>query len=146
MRHLRRHNMSARIEMVPLIDVIFLLLTFFIYSLVTMVQIELLPVTLRSLVMGQSAQPVSVAAVTIDRLGRLYLDRQPVDEAELFTRLHDMAESDNPPSLFLAMEEPSDDEPLGPAVDRGPMLISLIELVKRAGIADFNIVGQPAAQ
>ena len=138
--------MSARIEMVPLIDVIFLLLTFFIYSLVTMVQIELLPVTLRSLVMGQSAQPVSVAAVTIDRLGRLYLDRQPVDEAELFTRLHDMAESDNPPGLFLAMEEPSDDEPLGPAVDRGPMLISLIELVKRAGIADFNIVGQPAAQ
>ena len=37
MQVIRRNDHAARIEMLPLIDVIFLLLTFFIYSMVLMV-------------------------------------------------------------------------------------------------------------
>jgi biopolymer transport protein ExbD len=37
MQAVRHNDLSARIEMLPLIDVIFLLLTFFIYSMVLMV-------------------------------------------------------------------------------------------------------------
>src|SRR5690606_8300025 len=46
MRFVRRHDLAPRMEMIPLIDVIFLLLTFFIYSLALMVQAQVLPVAL----------------------------------------------------------------------------------------------------
>ena len=40
---LRRNKPSFRVELTPLIDVIFLLLTFFIYAMVLMDRIELVP-------------------------------------------------------------------------------------------------------
>ena len=41
---IRRTDHEARVEIMPLIDVIFLLLTFFIYAMVLMVRAALLPV------------------------------------------------------------------------------------------------------
>ena len=132
--------------MVPLIDVIFLLLTFFIYSLMMMVQAEILPIQLSPLATGEPAEPAFIGAITIDRVGRLYLNRQPLGEQELDVRLREMARMDQPPKLFVAMEVEQDlaGEERGVAtVDRGPLLISLIERVRGAGLTDFNIVGQP---
>ena len=40
MRALRRPDFDARIEIMPLIDVVFLLLTFFIYAMVLMIRAE----------------------------------------------------------------------------------------------------------
>ena len=40
MRPLRRSEHETRVEMMPLIDVVFLLLTFFIYAMVLMVRAE----------------------------------------------------------------------------------------------------------
>ena len=48
MRPLRRTDHDTRVEMMPLIDVGFLLLTFFIYAMVLMVRAEVLPVPLES--------------------------------------------------------------------------------------------------
>ena len=48
MRPLRRSEHETRVEMMPLIDVVFLLLTFFIYAMVLMVRAEVLPVPLES--------------------------------------------------------------------------------------------------
>jgi biopolymer transport protein ExbD len=147
MRPVRRHDLSPRVEIMPLIDVIFLLLTFFIYSLVTMVRAEILPVQLQTLTTGQAAEPATIVAVTIDARGGLYLNRVPIDEERLDQRLGEIAQLQEKPKLFLALEDtaPQEVEP-GPGespgvVDRGPLLIGLIERVRRAGISDFNIVG-----
>ena len=48
MRALRRTEHETRIEMMPLIDVVFILLTFFIYAMVLVVGAEVLPVPLES--------------------------------------------------------------------------------------------------
>jgi biopolymer transport protein ExbD len=146
MRAIRRHDLSPRVEIMPLIDVIFLLLTFFIYSLVTMVHAEILPVQLQTLSTGEAATPASIVAVTIDVHGRLYLNRALIDEDRLDERLNVIAQLEDTPKLFLALEDigsPSIDGSTGQAVivDRGPLLIGLIERVRRAGIEDFNIVG-----
>ena len=138
----RRHDLAPRVEMTPLIDVIFLLLTFFIYSLVMMVRAELLPVTLTTLSTGEQAQAAEVVAITIDRAGQLYLNRQPVTADQLDEQLKEMVALDQPPKLFIAME--ADDKTTQTPVDRGPLLIGLIEQVRNNGITDFNIVGEPA--
>lgn len=133
----------------PLIDVIFLLLTFFIYSLLTMVRAEILPVQLQTLTTGQAAEPTAIVAVTIDAHGGLYLNRQPIESERLDERLNEIAQQDDRPKLFLALEEtpaPGLSEETGVLVDRGPLLIGLIERVRRAGLEEFNIVGDRAAE
>jgi biopolymer transport protein ExbD len=151
----RRHDLSPRVEMTPLIDVIFLLLTFFIYSLVMMVRAELLPVTLTTLTTGESAaQEAEVLAITIDRRGQLHLNRQPIEPGQLDKHLKKIAAQTPRPKLFLAMEadtphdssaDATDQSDVAPTatVDRGPLLIHLIDRVRDSGINDFNIVGEP---
>lgn len=76
------HRKRARIEMVPLIDAVFLLLVFFIYAMLTMTVHRGVKVELPRA--GQP--PVELAehvVVTIDAAGRLYVNRQPVEEGEL---------------------------------------------------------------
>ncbi|MFA9476754.1 ExbD/TolR family protein [Phycisphaerales bacterium AB-hyl4] len=142
--HVRRHDLTPRVEMLPMLDVIFLLLTFFIYSLLVMVRAEVLPVELVPVGTGEAAQTGTVKAITIDRAGQIYLNREPVDNDTLDSRLSELAEADDPPRLFLAMESTLDgDAAAGPAVDRGPMLVALINRVQRAGLYDFVIVGEP---
>lgn len=158
MRPVRRHDLSPRVEIMPLIDVIFLLLTFFIYSMVTMVRAEILPVQLQTLTTGEVATPALIVAVTIDARGALYLNRVPIDDERLDERLLEIAQSQEKPKLFLALEDTgvaAGDSPEGGGsdsgvsgasggavvVDRGPLLIRLIERIRRAGIEDFNIVG-----
>ena len=156
MRAARRHDLSPRVEIMPLIDVIFLLLTFFIYSMVTMVRAEILPVQLQTLTTGRTAEPSAIMAVTIDISGTLYLNREPIESADLDKRLNEVSQLDDPPKLFLALEDiPSEGtgeggaglQATGPGVvDRGPLLIGLIERVRRAGMEDFNIVGDSTSR
>jgi biopolymer transport protein ExbD len=141
MRAVRRHDLSPRIEIMPLIDVIFLLLTFFIYSMVTMVRAEILPVQLQTLTTGQAAEPTAILAITIDARGELYLNRAPITPDELDKKLNEVADLEDPPKLFLALEDTPAIGGGGAMVDRGPLLIGLIERVRRAGLEDFNIVG-----
>lgn len=135
MRTIRRNDLAPRVEIMPLIDVIFLLLTFFIYSLIVMVRAEVLPVALTTLSTGGQATQTKVHAITIDHDGRLFLNRKPISDDELSRRLLSMAQQPQRPSLYLAMEAQG-------STDRGPVLINLIERVRAAGIEDFVIVGQ----
>ncbi|MEX0654930.1 MAG: biopolymer transporter ExbD [Phycisphaeraceae bacterium] len=143
---LRRHDLAPRVEMLPMLDVIFLLLTFFIYSLLVMVRAEILPVQLVPVGTGEAAEAGTVEAITIDRAGQVYLNREPVADDALDARLAALAAMDEPPRLFLAMETTHAGEAAGPgtAVDRGPLLIELIQRVQGAGLYDFVIVGQPS--
>ncbi len=144
MLRLRRHDHTARVELLPLIDVVFLLLTFFIYSLVLTVQAQVLPVQLTGIASGDPAEPGRVDAVTIDRAGQLYFNREPVSPAELEARLASIAEADEQVMLFVAMEEAAEAGEVAGGVDRGPMLVELIERIERAGVTDFAIVGREA--
>lgn len=118
--------------MLPLLDVVFLLLVFFIYAM--MVRPEILPVTLTTLTHGQQMGNTTFATITVDRGGRLFFNREPMDAASLDVKLADLARDPAKPTLYLAMESSGD-------VDRGPVFLKLIEQVRNAGITNFAIVG-----
>lgn len=139
MRPLRRTDHAPRVEFTPLIDVIFLLLTFFVYSLLTLVRAEVLPVRLTPVRAGTpSTQRATLPhTLTIDRAGALYLDRVAVTLDQLPDRLRTLARTDDPGTLYLALEERG-------TADRGPLLIELIQMAQSAGLRDVAIVGRPA--
>jgi biopolymer transport protein ExbD len=143
MRHIRRSPWEHRLEMTPMIDVIFLLLTFFVYSMVMMIHAEVLPVRLTPVSTGTQTAPGSsgsgeVQAITIDKQGRVFLNRREMTFEQFDARLAEIAKDPSKPRVFVAME-------LEGQTDRGPLLVNLVERLRAAGIYDWALVGPPRA-
>jgi len=135
---IRRTRHEARFELTPLLDVIFLLLTFFIFSQVMLVRAELLPVTLPRFAAGATAAETDAGlALTIDRRGRIYANFEPVTDEQLTLLLENLAERENPPPVFVGTEAGVGE------VDRLPVMLQLVEKLRAAGIENFSFVGQP---
>ncbi len=81
-----RRRRGARIEMVPLIDVMFLLLVFFIYAFLSMIVPRGVRVRLPR-VGGAERTGREPVAVSIGRRGELFVDREPVEPEELVARV-----------------------------------------------------------
>ena len=151
MQALRRTDFEPRLEMMPLIDVIFLLLTFFIYNLLISASLEKLPVAFTNVATGQKVSASGeMLSVTLDPKGDFYWGKDKVSTAELDARLAHLAEQnalakakaggwlapDAGPTLYLIVDAKGD-------VDRAPLVIDLIERVKRSGVTNVTFVGQP---
>ena len=76
----------SQISIVPMIDVIFALLTFFIVSTLSLTRSEGLPVNLPKAATAQS-QSSSQIVVTLNQQGRLTLNRQPAQLGDLQARI-----------------------------------------------------------
>jgi biopolymer transport protein ExbD len=68
---------SPQINIVPMIDVIFAILTFFIMASLFLSRSEGLPVNLPQAQTAQSQQQSKIT-VTVDQQGNVFLDRQPI--------------------------------------------------------------------
>ncbi len=73
---------EARIELIPLIDVIFCILTFFLLAALQLTRQQAISVDLPKASTGQ-AQGQEMLIVSIDQLGRTYIEQQPVTLREL---------------------------------------------------------------
>ncbi|MFO8090332.1 MAG: biopolymer transporter ExbD [Desulfatiglandaceae bacterium] len=92
----------ARIEMLPLIDIVFLLLVFFIYAMLSMAVHKGLPVVLPSSKTAGVDKRLLVS-VTVKADGRVYVDETPVDLEALSEYLQGVARgSDEKGALLFA--------------------------------------------
>jgi biopolymer transport protein ExbD len=73
---------KPRIEMLPLIDVVFLLLVFFIYAMLSMAVHRSLPVSLPGSSTAEIHTELSLA-VTVKNSGEIFLDKVKVSHEEL---------------------------------------------------------------
>lgn len=137
---IRRNDHEARIEILPLIDVVFLLLTFFIFSMLVMVHLEMLEIDMVPLATGKRVEPDRIRALTvnIDSQGALHLDGNPLSLDGLMAELQDHEASGDPPTLFLALSRRAE-------VDRAPLMLDLINRFLQAGFRKYTFVGPPSA-
>jgi biopolymer transport protein ExbD len=136
MRRLHRCDFAPRLEMTPLIDVIFLLLTFFIYQMIVMRPVDTLGFELAEVAGGQRSISGRLDVLSIDGDGALYLNREPIPASELDERLAAFAADPAEPTLYITMEADG-------RTDRGPLLFNLLQRVQAAGIRHAAVVGQP---
>ena len=73
----RQTGKKIRIEMIPLIDIVFLLLVFFIYAMLSMAVHHALPVLLPTSASAKIDKELLVS-VTVKSDGTLYVDQEPV--------------------------------------------------------------------
>lgn len=123
-------------EIMPLIDVIFLMLTFFIYALVLMVPIELLPVPLQTFASSKPATPAPLVSVTIALDGKLFLNREPIAMEAIPERLQQAVTEDPRTVLAIALADGQGE------VDRAPILTELWDHLEGLGL-EINLVGAP---
>jgi biopolymer transport protein ExbD len=91
---------DAQIQIIPLIDVIFCILTFFILASLQMTRQQAINVDLPQAATGQ-VQMREMLVVTIDNVGQTYIDKQPIDPVTLYDRLKQY--HDNKPEGLLVL-------------------------------------------
>lgn len=133
MRRIRRTSTEPRLELTPLIDVVFLLLTFFVFSLVLMERVNLLRIDLPVLGAGERSGSPETITLLLDASGRLYLNAEPVEPGAVADRIR-------------ALREGRDDMPLFIATDEGGRtgdLLRLLDRLSAEGITEFSFIGRP---
>jgi biopolymer transport protein ExbD len=125
--------------MTPMIDVVFNLLVFFIYALVYMVRVDIVPMDLRGVASGEAAKPAPIATISIDLDGSLFVDRQPTTLEGLAAVLLARREREPDLAVYIALADGEG------SVDRAPMLQDLWDRLRPLELP-VHIVGKPAGR
>ncbi|MBE9191918.1 biopolymer transporter ExbD [Gloeocapsopsis crepidinum LEGE 06123] len=121
----------ATINIVPMIDVIFAILTFFIMSTLFLTRSQGLPVNLPKATTTQ-VQRSSTITVTLDNQGQIALNRQPVDLAALEGRVSGLIAPNQEAVVVLNADE---------QVNHG-QVIAVMDRIRRVPGAKLAIAAQ----
>jgi len=120
----------------PLIDVIFLLLTFFIYAMVLMIRADLLPMEMPEFASGTPATPSPAVTISIDRNGALYVDRELVTIDTVVERVQEVVALDPKTAVYVAADKEG-------SADRLPIFLALYDRLALEGL-NIRLVGMPS--
>jgi biopolymer transport protein ExbD len=132
-RHIRRH---ARIEILPLIDVVFLLLVFFIYAMMSMAVHNGLQLDLpeSSQASPSRESPLSLFIKVSDGEIDLYLNEQHISLAGLGSHLPSFVSQDNDaPEIMIFAEKQVTYQ----------QLYQVLDVLNEAGIHDISLQANP---
>lgn len=96
----QRDTRKVRIEMVPMIDCVFLLLVFFIYAMLSMAVHRGLPVNLPASSTVKIDKKL-ILAVTVKADGSIFVDKEPVELERVTTVLQAKAAGQDQPGVLL---------------------------------------------
>lgn len=128
MKITKRYVGKARIEMIPLIDVIFLLLVTFIFFTISMTIHRGLPVQLPSASTAK-IEKKDFVDITIKQDGTIYLDKEKIDLNELKSRLNDLHRVAPERKVLISGDKKTSYE----------VIISVMDAVKKAGVAGVSL-------
>ena len=124
----------ARIEIIPLIDIIFFLLATFVMVSLSMVKNRGIHVNLPSASTGTPQEPGDFATISINAAGGLFFNKQAVTPAQLGDDLKQLLASDADPRVFINGDTKAE---FGAA-------IAVLDQVRGLGITKVAIETQPA--
>jgi biopolymer transport protein ExbD len=122
---------KPRIEMLPLIDIVFLLLVFFIYAMLSMAVHRSLPVSLPVSSTAEIHTELNLA-ITVNYNGEVFLDNKRISLEELQAVLQDKAQKatdDNSVQVDLFADEALSYQEL----------YRVLDLIRTAGISNVSL-------
>lgn len=120
---------KARIEMIPLIDMVFLLLVFFIYSMLSMTVQRGLKVSVPKTEAGTINQDEYIS-ITINSDGGVFLNKEKVNIHDLPDKILNLSRSKSGQKVFINGDEKAS---LGIAIE-------VLDLLRINGIEEANFV------
>ncbi len=136
-----RHKMNAqkaRVEMIPLMDCMFLLLCFFIYVTMSMVVQRGIFVDLAKAETGESVkeQEKKSLYLTVNRGGELFVDKEPVNKEDLPQRLRQFRQEHKEGVVVLNADKGTTHE----------KVMGVLDFVRQNGIAEVVFTVEPESK
>jgi len=120
---------KARIEIVPLIDIIFFLLATFVMVSLSMVKNQGIAVNLPAAATSEPQERTDPATVTIAADGTLYFNKESVTREQLSARLQALKAGDAEPRVFVN----------GDAKAEFGLAVAVLDEARRLGIVKIAI-------
>lgn len=127
----RRETRKTSIDIVPLIDVIFLLLCFFVLMTIQMVMQKGMPVNLAEANQGRDMKQQKAPVVSIRKDGSVYFDEEKLSLKALEQRLNRLKQKKSDQKILLNVDR---------SVQHGSV-IDVADLIRKVGIENviFNV-------
>lgn len=138
MRNHRSHYLGAeekaRIEIIPMIDIMMFLLVFFMLATLKMIQGAGIKLDLPQSSTAEQLQQTIKVSIGITKTGELYLDAKPIDNDALSARLKELAQGSKTVDVAIAGDEGTNYK----------KIIEVMDLVRAAGISSVALATNPA--
>jgi biopolymer transport protein ExbD len=92
---------KTRLEIIPLIDIMFFLLASFMMVSIQMQVVRTLKASLPTATLAPASKKPDIVNLTVERDGRISLDHQPIGLAELYTVLTNRLSTDTNLPVYL---------------------------------------------
>ena len=127
----RRH---ARIEIIPLIDIMFFLLASFMMVSLSMTKVENILVNLPPATEAQSEFGADMIHIAVDKSGGTWVEKKPLALPDLYTTLTNRFKHNERLPVLIG----------GDAEARHGDMVAVLELVRRAGVqrVSFSVGGE----
>lgn len=133
MLRVRRTSPEPRIELMPLIDVVFLLLTFFVFAMVLMVRTEVLDLNLPTMGTADPATDGTFITIGLDGEGGIFVGTDPVTFETLADEVRARQAADPEAKLAVAADEES----------RSGDFMRIIDLISKEALGPVAIFSRP---
>ncbi len=128
-----RSARRARIEIIPLIDIIFFLLATFVMVSLSMVKSKGLPVNLPGAESGEPQKRDEFTTITVTADNAVLFNQQPIHATDLAAALHQLKAENADPKVFINGDE---DSRLG-------MTILVLDEARKCGITKVSFETKP---
>jgi biopolymer transport protein ExbD len=125
----RFQRKRARIEIIPLIDIIFFLLATFVMVSLSMVRNQGISVNLPTASMSQAVERSEIKTVTVTKAGDIYLDKENIGMAGLIDRLSALKAQNADVKILINGDTESD---FG-------LVVNVLDEVRKLGITKVSI-------
>ena len=125
---------KARIEIIPLIDIMFFLLASFMLASLSMIRLQSIKMDLPTATVAKRDFKPDIVNIAVDKAGNLYIEKKPVSMPELQTYLSNKFRINTNVPVYISGDK---DATHG-------TVIGVLDLVRRAGIqkVSFAIAAQ----
>ncbi|MBI1976017.1 MAG: biopolymer transporter ExbD [Candidatus Omnitrophica bacterium] len=129
---------KARVEMIPLMDCMFLLLCFFIYVTMSMVVQRGIFVNLAKAQTGESLKEEKKESLylTVNQEGKVFADKAPVSESELLQRLRQFRQQHKDGMVVLNADKGTTHE----------KVMGVLDFVRQNGIGEVVFTVEPESK
>lgn len=131
----RRETRKTSIDIVPLIDVIFLLLCFFVLMTIQMVMQKGMPVNLAKAKQGRDMKQQKAPVVSIRKDGSVYFDEEKLSLKALEQRLNRLKQKKSDQKILLNVDR---------SVQHGSV-IDVADLIRKVGIENVIFTVEPTS-
>ncbi len=122
-------NAEARIEIIPLIDIMFFLLAAFMLVSLSLVNVKSVKVSLPTGTTATAEAQRALVNISVDKTGLAYLDAKPVGASELALALNALAKTNSNARVLIRGDRDA----------RHGEVIRVLDIVRGAGIQQVAI-------